>query len=86
MSRVTGMPVQREMTMKHLGEIEKLEKYLGGVKEMKKLPSAMVPLLRTLSMPAVPIAAPINAMMIVNKNPVIIFLEIFRFSNHFFIF
>ena len=27
--------------MKHLGEIEKLEKYLGGVKEMKKLPSAM---------------------------------------------
>ena len=26
---------------KHLGEIEKLEKYLGGVKEMKKLPAAM---------------------------------------------
>ena len=27
--------------MKHLGEIEKLEKYLGGVKEMKKLPGAL---------------------------------------------
>ena len=27
--------------MKHLGEMEKLEKYLGGVKEMKKLPGAM---------------------------------------------
>ena len=27
--------------MKHLGEMEKLEKYLGGVKEMKKLPSAV---------------------------------------------
>ena len=27
--------------MKHMGEMEKLEKYLGGVKEMKKLPSAV---------------------------------------------
>ena len=27
--------------MKHLAEIEKLEKYLGGVKEMKKLPGAL---------------------------------------------
>ena len=27
--------------MKHLGEMEKLEKYLGGVKEMKKLPGAL---------------------------------------------
>jgi small subunit ribosomal protein S2 len=27
--------------MKHLGEMAKLEKYLGGVKEMKKLPSAL---------------------------------------------
>ncbi len=27
--------------MKHLGEIEKLEKYLGGVKDMKKLPGAL---------------------------------------------
>ena len=27
--------------MKHLGEIEKLEKYLGGVKEMKNLPGAI---------------------------------------------
>ena len=27
--------------MKHLGEIEKLEKYLGGVKELKKLPGAI---------------------------------------------
>jgi small subunit ribosomal protein S2 len=31
----------KKEVMKHLGEIEKLEKYLGGVKEMKKLPSAM---------------------------------------------
>ena len=29
------------MLMKHLGEMEKLEKYLGGVKEMKKLPGAL---------------------------------------------
>ena len=27
--------------IKHQGEIEKLEKYLGGVKEMKKLPAAL---------------------------------------------
>ncbi len=27
--------------MKHLGEMEKLQKYLGGVKDMKKLPSGM---------------------------------------------
>jgi len=27
--------------MKHLGEMEKLEKYLGGVKDMKKLPGAL---------------------------------------------
>ena len=27
--------------MKHLGEIAKLEKYLGGVTEMKKLPGAL---------------------------------------------
>jgi small subunit ribosomal protein S2 len=31
----------KKEVMKHLGEMEKLEKYLGGVKEMKKLPSAM---------------------------------------------
>ena len=31
----------KKEVMKHLGEIEKLEKYLGGVKEMKKLPGAM---------------------------------------------
>ena len=31
----------KKEVMKHLGEIEKLEKYLGGVKEMKKLPAAM---------------------------------------------
>ena len=31
---------KKEVT-KHLGEIEKLEKYLGGVKEMKKLPGAL---------------------------------------------
>ena len=28
----------KKEVMKHLGEIAKLEKYLGGVKEMKKLP------------------------------------------------
>ena len=27
--------------MKHLAEIEKLEKYLGGVKEMNRLPGAL---------------------------------------------
>ena len=27
--------------MKHLGEMEKLEKYLGGVKDMRKLPGAL---------------------------------------------
>src|SRR5574344_1299784 len=31
----------KKEVMKHLGEMEKLEKYLGGVQEMKKLPSAM---------------------------------------------
>ena len=31
----------KKEVMKHLGEMEKLEKYLGGVKEMKKLPSAV---------------------------------------------
>ena len=31
----------KKEVMKHLGEIEKLEKYLGGVKEMKKLPGAL---------------------------------------------
>ena len=31
----------KKEVMKHLGEMEKLEKYLGGVKDMKKLPSAM---------------------------------------------
>ena len=31
----------KKEVMKHLGEIEKLEKYLGGVKEMKKLPGAI---------------------------------------------
>ena len=31
----------KKEVMKHLGEMEKLEKYLGGVKEMKKLPGAM---------------------------------------------
>ena len=30
----------KKEVIKHLGEIEKLEKYLGGVKEMKKLPGA----------------------------------------------
>ncbi len=30
----------KKEVMKHLGEIEKLEKYLGGVKDMKKLPGA----------------------------------------------
>ena len=29
----------KKEVMKHLAEIEKLEKYLGGVKEMKKLPA-----------------------------------------------
>ena len=31
----------KKEVIKHQGEIEKLEKYLGGVKEMKKLPSAL---------------------------------------------
>ena len=31
----------KKEVMKHLAEIEKLEKYLGGVKEMKKLPGAL---------------------------------------------
>ena len=31
----------KKEVIKHLGEIEKLEKYLGGVKEMKKLPGAL---------------------------------------------
>ena len=31
----------KKEVMKHLGEIEKLEKYLGGVVEMKKLPGAL---------------------------------------------
>ena len=31
----------KKEVIKHQGEIEKLEKYLGGVKEMKKLPGAM---------------------------------------------
>ena len=31
----------KKEVMKHLGEMEKLEKYLGGVKDMKKLPSAL---------------------------------------------
>ena len=31
----------KKEVIKHQGEIEKLEKYLGGVKEMKKLPAAM---------------------------------------------
>ena len=31
----------KKEVMKHLGEIEKLEKYLGGVKDMKKLPGAL---------------------------------------------
>ena len=31
----------KKEVMKHMGEMEKLEKYLGGVKEMKKLPSAV---------------------------------------------
>ena len=31
----------KKEVMKHLGEMEKLEKYLGGVKEMKRLPGAM---------------------------------------------
>ena len=31
----------KKEVMKHLGEMEKREKYLGGVKEMKKLPSAV---------------------------------------------
>ena len=32
----------KKEVMKHLGEIEKLEKYLGGVKDMKTLPGALV--------------------------------------------
>ena len=31
----------KKEVMKHMGEIEKLEKYLGGVKDMKKLPAAL---------------------------------------------
>ena len=31
----------KKEVMKHMGEMEKLEKYLGGVKQMKKLPSAL---------------------------------------------
>ena len=31
----------KKEVIKHLGEIEKLEKYLGGVTEMKKLPGAL---------------------------------------------
>ena len=31
----------KKEVIKHQGEIEKLEKYLGGVKEMKKLPGAL---------------------------------------------
>ena len=31
----------KKEVIKHQGEIEKLEKYLGGVKEMKKVPAAM---------------------------------------------
>ena len=31
----------KKEVMKHLGEIAKLEKYLGGVTEMKKLPGAL---------------------------------------------
>ena len=31
----------KKEVMKHLGEMEKLEKYLGGVKDMKKLPAAL---------------------------------------------
>ena len=40
---VPGLPLGGivQVTGQHLGEIEKLEKYLGGVKEMKKLPGAL---------------------------------------------
>ncbi len=31
----------KKEVIKHMGEIEKLEKYLGGVKDMKKLPGAL---------------------------------------------
>ena len=31
----------KKEVIKHQGEIEKLEKYLGGVKEMKKIPGAL---------------------------------------------
>ncbi len=31
----------KKEVMKHMGEMAKLEKYLGGVKDMKKLPSAL---------------------------------------------
>ena len=31
----------KKEVMKHLGEMEKLEKYLGGVKEMRRLPGAL---------------------------------------------
>ena len=33
--------IDKKEVIKHLGEIEKLEKYLGGVKDMKKLPGAL---------------------------------------------
>ena len=40
-----GLPRRRVLpkkeVIKHMGEIAKLEKYLGGVKEMKKLPGAL---------------------------------------------
>ena len=39
-TRVFDMLPKKEV-MKHLGEMEKLEKYLGGVKDMKKLPGAL---------------------------------------------
>ena len=31
----------KKEVIKHQGEVEKLEKYLGGVKEMKKIPAAL---------------------------------------------
>ena len=31
----------KKEVIKHQGEIDKLEKYLGGVKDMKKLPGAL---------------------------------------------
>ena len=36
-----GTKKQAQDAIKHQGEIAKLEKYLGGVKEMKKLPGAL---------------------------------------------